>query len=316
MIKRLKTNTPLVVAFSVLFVLAAGLEIFLSSDLERVDFFEWYSSSLRMIEENKFLDYGLTVILLLVIGYTTNRAFNKTSFYRKTTSFPIFIFLTVLSTFGGFYFETSYVIDLIFSLVFIKLMDLDQNKSAIHISFKSGILIGIAFLFSYWVIPVGILIFFSLNVFRPFYWREWLVNILGIGLPVIYLLSFRYLLYNKYNFSPRTVSSAVKINYWYDYLSYSLLTLIVFFAIIKLRKHLTYTSNIERKQINILVFFTILSFTISTSIFLVYSIEYLIFIVPLTLLIVIPILNSSQDRLMNFLLGTLVVLNLFRIFIF
>ncbi len=318
MIKLLKSNTPLVYAFAILLVLVFSVKVILIENLERFNFFDWYTSFLRKVVSNKPLDYSLTIAMLLLIGYFINRAFNKTSFYQKTTGFPIFLFLILLSTFGGFYFETSYVIDLILSLVFIRIIDLDQNKSAIHIGFKSGILLGVAFLFSYWVIPVGLLIFFSLSVFRPFYWREWLVSLIGMAIPVTYLISFQYLMYSSYNIFPKTLYTVNKVFFWHDYLSYGLLILIVFIALIKLRKHLTYISNIERKQVNILMFFTFLTCTISMLIFFIYHINYIIFIVPLTLLLSIPILNSNSNsnKVLDFLLSLLLVLNLFRIFVF
>ena len=316
MIKLLKTNTPLVSAFAFLFVLGSGLGIFFADYSPRFSFFVWYNNALQTIGEFKLLNYGLTVIFLLAIGYTISRAFNKTSFYQKTTGFPIFIFLVIASTFNSFYFDTSHIVNLLLSFVFLKIIELDQNKSAIHIGFISGILVGISSIFSVWVVPIGILIFFSLNTFRPFQWREWLVSVLGMGLPLIYLSSWRYIFYEKFDISPQIEKMIPKTLYWYDYLAYTLLFMIVFLALIKLRKHLTYASNIERKQINILVFFTILTLAISGSIFVFFNIDYPVFLVPLTLLISIPIMNSNRHTIMNFSMVSLLVLNLFRIFFF
>ena len=310
MIKLLKSNIPLVYAFSILFVLIVSSVVFVQSDIERYNFFSWYSTGLTYLKNNAFADYLFTILLITITGYVINRGVNKTSFYQKTTGFPIVIYLAIISTFGGFYFGTSYCIDLLFALAFLKLIELDQNKSAINVSFVVGIIIGASFLFSYWVIPIALILFFSLQ------WREWLVALLGMSLPTIYLLSFRYILFNSYSISPKILTAQLQTVYWYDFLSYMLLFIIVFLALIKLRKQFSSISNVERKQINILVFFTVLTLMISGSIYWVYKIEYFIFAVPLTFLVVVPILNSNKDSLMNLLLSSLIILNLLRIFIF
>lgn len=316
MIKLLKSNIPLVYAFSILFVFACSSEVFLQGHLDRYNFFSWYASFLDYVKNTPVLDYLLTSLLIIGTGDYINKAFNKTSFFQKTTGFPIFIFLAFLSTFEGFYFETSHFIDFLFALVFLKLIELDQNRSAIHVSFLAGIIIGIGFLFSYWVIPLGLLIFFSLSTFRPFQWREYAVGIVGMSLPTVYLLTIRYILYGSYSISPKVLTALPRTNYWYDYSSYFLLVVIVMYSLLKLRKQFSHISNIERKQINILAFFTVLTFLISAGIFWAYKIQYFIFIVPLTLLVAIPILNSKHDRLMNIFFTILIILNLLRIFLF
>lgn len=316
MIKQLKTNIPLVFAFAILFVGGASLQIFMNADLSRYSFFKWYSNALNFISENKGLDYILSVILIVLVGYVLNRVFNKTSFYQKTTGFPLFIYVVLISTFEGFYFEVSLLIDLCFALAIMKIVDLDQNKSAIHMMFKSGMLFGIVFLFSYWFVPMAFVLFFSLSTFRPFQLREWVVTFVGMAIPLIYLLSFKYVLFDNFTFRAIDLNGKTDTFLWSDIVSYSLLVCIVLISLFKLLKQFKYILNIERKQINILVFFTVVTFLISAGIYWVHQLEFTIFLVPLALLLSIPILNSKSDRLMNFLFSSLIVFNLLRIFIF
>ncbi|MFK8037343.1 MAG: hypothetical protein AB8B74_03555 [Crocinitomicaceae bacterium] len=316
MIKLLKTNIPLVYAISILFVFIGALSVFIQENSFQDDFFVWYSSSVKSIQNNATLNYIISAVFLLLTGFVINRAFNKTSFYLKTTALPIFIFLIILSTFGGFYFDSTYIISLIFSFLFLKLIELDQNRTAIHIGFITGIIIGFSFLFSYWLLPIGLLLLFSLNVFRPFNWREWAVSILGMILPMFYLLSLKYLIHGSISLKSMPIQSAIIEYNWIDYLSFSILILITLISLIKLRNQFKYILNIERKQVNILTFFTFLTFAISASIYWVYGIKYLLFIVPLALLLSIPILNAKHNGMLNTLFIALVILNLLRIFVF
>lgn len=316
MIKGFKSNIPAVYAFVIIFVGVASAEIFKVTKIEKYDFYNWYISSLQAIKEAPLFDYLLTVIAIMLTGYFINRAINKTTFFTKKTALPLFIFVAFLSTWDGFYFETAYVIDLLFALSFLKLIELDQNKTAIHIGFVVGILFGIGFLFSYWVLPLAILLFFSLLTFRPFIGREWFVSLLGMALPVLYLFSFRYLFLNSYVISPVVLTKTVSERYWYDYLSYSILVLIVLIALFQLSKQLYSMSNVEKKQVNILMFFLSLTFLLSFGAYWLYSVEYFIFTVPLALLISIVVLNSKQERLFSILFAGLLGLNLLRIFLF
>lgn len=316
MIKLLKTNIPLVYAISILFVFIGALSVFIQENSFQDDFFVWYSSSVKSIQNNATLNYIISAVFLLLTGFVINRAFNKTSFYLKTTALPIFIFLIILSTFGGFYFDSTYIISLIFSFLFLKLIELDQNRTAIHIGFITGIIIGFSFLFSYWLLPIGLLLLFSLNVFRPFNWREWAVSILGMILPMFYLFSLKYLIHGSISLKSMPIQSAIIEYNWIDYLSFSILILITLISLIKLRNQFKYILNIERKQVNILTFFTFLTFAISASIYWVYGIKYLLFIVPLALLLSIPILNAKHNGMLNTLFIALVILNLLRIFVF
>lgn len=316
MIKLLKSNIPLVYVSSILFVLICGLTVFFDKDTVQNNFFEWYSPLMLFIKANAILNYVVLNIILLVTGFVLNQAFNKTSFYLKTTALPIFIFFTILSTFGGFYFDHTYIISFVFTLAFLKIIELDQNRSAIHIGFVAGVIIGISFLLSYWLLPLGLLLFFSLNAFRPFHWREWGVSVLGMSLPIFYLLVFKYLMFDSLKLNIKPISPDLTQLHWFDYLSYGVLLLIIVMALMKLRNQFKYILNIERKQVNILVFFTVLSFSISIIVYWLYQVEYLIFIVPLTLLLSIPILNTKHDGVLNILFIILIILNLLRIFVF
>ncbi|MDX1349282.1 MAG: DUF6427 family protein [Putridiphycobacter sp.] len=316
MIKLFKTNIPLVFAFSVLFVSVAATTVFMDDTYGINSFFSWYVSILENIHQNEVLNYLLSVTLVITVGYFLNKAFNKTSFFQKSTGFPIFVYVTFLSTFNGVYFETALLIDLCFALAFLKLIDLDQNKSAINVAFVAGFLIGMAFLFSYWILPLGFLIFFSLSTFRPFQWREWLVAIIGMGLPAIYLLSIKYLLFDKYTFKPIDLTQNTTANNWADYIAFMILICIVILSVLKLLNQFKHILNVERKQINILAFFTVLTFFVSAGIFWFYKIKFFVFVVPLTLLVCIPVLNSRHSRLINLLFSALIVLNLLRIFVF
>ncbi|MFK8045261.1 MAG: DUF6427 family protein [Crocinitomicaceae bacterium] len=316
MLKQFKSNIALVYAVCIIFILSATAGVFYKTIPERYHFFSWYSGMLQKVERSNVFDYILTVLVLLVTGYFINKAFNKTSFYSKNTGFPIFVYILIASTISDFYFHSYFILDLLFSLVFLKIIDLDQNKTAIHVSFLSGILIGCSFLFSFWLLPVGTVVFYSLLTFRPFQYREWLVGLLGMVIPAIYLFSIQYLNSSSIVVNSNVTNPNIVQYYWYDFASFFLLLTVVLIALINLAKQFRFQSNIERRQVNILAFFTSITFILSVVIYWMYGIWYMLFTVPLTLLISLPILNMKKGKVLSLITATLLIINLLRIYVF
>ncbi|MFD1553606.1 hypothetical protein DNU06_16145 [Putridiphycobacter roseus] len=316
MIKLFKSNIPLTVVISVLLVLVFSSQVFFNPEIFKYYFFDWYAPFLNWIYAHQNIEFIFSVLFVVITGILLNTAFNKTSFYIKSTALPIFIYVTVMSTFGGFYFQTSLVVDLVFALTFLKLIELDQNKTAIHIGFTAGLILGIGFLFSYWILPVGFLVFYSLVTFRPFVFREWLVTLLGMSLPFVYLLSIQYLFIEKTTVQPLLLSQKVVAWNVYDISAFILLLIIALLGIIGLFKHFKFVSIIESKQINVLLFFTVLTGLLSLGIYLIHGVNYFLFTVPLVFILSIYLLNTKRERLMSILFFLLLVLNMLRIFVF
>lgn len=316
MIKLFKSNIPLTIVLSIILVLVFSSQVFFNPVIFKYYFFDWYAPFLNWIYAHQFIEFIFSVLFVMITGMFLNNAFNKTSFYIKSTALPIFLYVTIMSTFGGFYFQTSLVVDLVFAMTFLKLIDLDQNKTAIHIGFISGLILGVGFLFSYWIVPVGLLVFFSLISFRPFVLREWLVTILGMALPFVYLLSIQYLFIETATLKPLILQENMLTLDWFDAAAYTLLVFITLIGIVGLFKHFKFVTIIERKQINVLLFFTVLTSLLSLGIYLFHGVNYFLFTVPLVLILSIYLLNTKRETLMNILFSLLLILNMLRIFVF
>tara|TARA_B100001939_G_scaffold342959_1_gene354864 strand:- start:412 stop:981 length:570 start_codon:yes stop_codon:yes gene_type:complete len=89
------------------------------------------------------------------------------------------------------------------------------NQSDVkHISFNAGFVLGLLYVANEYLLFFGLVLFLMLILSRSFYWREWLLAIIGIFLPVFYVKLFEYLgislpFMEKLNLSTFSLSSEV-----------------------------------------------------------------------------------------------------------
>jgi len=315
MIKLFKTNIP------VSFFITGVLTVIFSSQILTKDtavilsFFAWYEHLFEFINKHVFLNAILSVGLVLLIGIILNTAFNKTSFYLKTTALSSVLYLLVLVTFKPIEFSLGLIIDLILAIFLVKVVDLDQNESAVHTSFIAGFIIGLAFIFTYWVIPLGAIVFLSISTFRPFIWREWIVGILGLSLPLIYVYCMIYIFTGTISFEilkPEITVNSISI---IDWTAYSVFGVMILGSLYGLAKHYSTLTIVQRKQMNVLIQFLLLSLILSLVIYFYTGIGMLLFTVPLVSLLTIYVVNLKREKWFGLLFGLLLIVNLLRIFV-
>ena len=316
MIKLFKTNIPFSFLVIGLLTIVFSLSCFINQSSSHILFFEWYSDFFNTIQRNHILNISLTFAVVILTALIINRAFNKTSFYQKTTAIPALIYIVVLSTFKGIEFNPILIINLLFGLAFLRLVELDQNSSASHVGFNTGLIIGITFLFSFWLIPLAVVVFLSLSVFRPLIIKEWLLTLIGMLIPLVYLFGFKYLFSESYWIKIMPLDGLAVEQNIYDASAYILFFVIAIVAVFGLLKYYNVSTIIQRKQLMVFFQFFLVSFSVFLVIYFFQSASLVLFTIPLTMLLSVYTVNLKNDNYLNLSLLILLIINILRIFLF
>jgi len=87
---------------------------------------------------------------------------------------------------------TDLISHLFIVFALMQVFKLRRQEDAKAIIFKSGLLIGIAIVFSPMLLPLILIPWIGLIIFKPFIWREWILLIVGFAIPVFYQLGINY----------------------------------------------------------------------------------------------------------------------------
>lgn len=158
----------------------------------------WGSFTLKSIEH--YFTY-ISGLLVLINAYLLNNIFNKNGFYEKNSYIIAVLYVILLS-----YYHTFYVIDgLLLSQSFIilalfQLFKLDYSTDARRIAFNVGFLIGIGVTLFPPLLVILPFLWFMITRIRPFIFRELFLTIIGVGVPLIYAVSYNYIYFRKVEF--------------------------------------------------------------------------------------------------------------------
>lgn len=192
-----KTKSPVAIFSLPLLIAILALPIFYRSPQEIVNVYTWQSILVGKVLALPWLNYMLTVLILVIGAVQLNNIVNNHGFYSKNTYLPGFIFTVFLISLNEFEFSfnlISYVM-LIFALGY--LFRITRQDSAKHVIFMASFFLGIAITFSPIFFLIALLPWITLIIFRPFVWREYLLVILGLGIPWLYHYSLVFFFANE-----------------------------------------------------------------------------------------------------------------------
>ncbi len=143
-------------------------------------------------------DHGmryLSLAILLLQSYFLFLLNGRFILIQERTFLPAFLYIAILSFYPPFQnFSESLIAAIFIIFVLALLFDSYSNEANSYRFFEAGLLLGIASLFyskSIFFLPF---IWISSMVLRPFYWREWVLPILGLVLPYLFIFGINFLL--------------------------------------------------------------------------------------------------------------------------
>lgn len=188
-----KSKSPAAVVSLPILIAVMGLSIFLLPDSGLKNTFLWQDSFVDYINQSPIIQYVFTVLIVYLTAIELVRQVNVFDFYSKNTYLPGFFYGLSVFGFGhfGYVHELIAIFFIVYALGF--LFRLSQQESAISSAFTSALLLGTATVFQPLFVPLLILPWLALSVFRSFVWREWFVVILAAGIPWLHLFAVKYL---------------------------------------------------------------------------------------------------------------------------
>lgn len=137
-----------------------------------------------------FINY-LFIILggILVNSITINQEITD-----KNNFFPVFIFVTLSAVSVNAFQITSQAFTNVFTLYSIyKLFDIYRKESVLNQLFEAAFWLSLSAYLTISSIISFPLFFIILLILRPFYWRDWVISILGFLSPILIFESLSYL---------------------------------------------------------------------------------------------------------------------------
>lgn len=155
-----------------------------------------FSSVLNWMQSFGFLGVLFNIPLLLIQAFLVNYLVDSHRLLPKQSYLPAFVYLLVAGSFSSLLSPNPVVLaNLFLLLAFHQLLRLSNASQALPPAFNFGLLIGLGSFFYPPAIVFFPLIFVSLTYFRNFQLREWLVPLIGFGLPMVYLwVAYSYFL--------------------------------------------------------------------------------------------------------------------------
>lgn len=197
-----KSKTPLAV-FSFPFAIALlALPLLYTAPEIQPTFFTWQFNLEKAVFQLPLLHYGLVVFIVYIAAIALNRLVNVFGFFSKNTYLPGLVFAISILGFGEFKFSMdliSYVL-IIWGLGF--LFRINRQDPALSAVFIASFFFGAATVFEPALIPLLLLPWLALAVFRTFNWREYFIGVVGAGLPWLYCIGIYFILTGRFEATP------------------------------------------------------------------------------------------------------------------
>jgi len=198
-----KTKTPLAVFSFPVSIGLLGLPLLFIETATKMKFFRWQFNLENSVLAEPILHYCVAVLIVYIAGIELNRLVNVFGFYSKNTYLPGLIFAISLMGFGEFRFSMDLVAYTLLIIGMSYLFRINRQDPAQSSVFLAAFFFGSASVFEPLLLPIVLLPWFTLVVFRSFVWREWMVTILGAGLPWLYFIALFFAFTGQREMTPK-----------------------------------------------------------------------------------------------------------------
>lgn len=186
-----------------------ALSIFYREPAIQPTFFAWQNNLEKSVFALPLTHYGLTVFIVYLAGVALNRLVNVFGFFSKNTYLPGLVFAISIVGFGAFNFSMDLIAYTLIIWGMGYLFRINRQDPALSNVFMAAFFFGSATVFEPMLAPVLILPWLGLAVFRSFVWREYLLSLIGGGLPWVYFVSVYFVVTGKLAPTPEMEEAAV-----------------------------------------------------------------------------------------------------------
>jgi hypothetical protein len=152
-----------------------------------------YQGIAHLIAPHFYLSAFISLLFTVCSAFWLNYIVNQHNVLSRKT-YLIALFYLIFSAFSGdlLVFHPGILVNFIVIGACQELFDTYRKDSAQGETFNAGLLIGLASLLYLPALVLFFLIWITLAIFRPFIWREYLVALMGLILPWIYLVVYYF----------------------------------------------------------------------------------------------------------------------------
>jgi hypothetical protein len=197
---QIKNRQPIGLLMAIAILLGAwiwaGLQITIPPVKYSMPLFELVVSGLKF---QPLILMSINVLLILITALTWNNTLNANELLPAKTWYPAFFYMLFMSS-SPLQTQINPIIfsNAMLALIVYRIMDNYRKDEAFAAMFDSGFYTGIGMLFYFPVIILFPLIWVALIVMRPFIWREWIIALLGLSIPLLFTFTY-YFWYDSLN---------------------------------------------------------------------------------------------------------------------
>lgn len=315
-LKLYKSNISLGVILIPFFAVLISLPILFNDFSEINYYYGWQNSFFNFVNKFGVLNFILTVSFLIINAVLINKVFSRANLFSKSTYVPALFYTVFVSFLGVLNFSPSLIIHLFLIGLIDQLMKVNKGDSAIHISFKSGLLVGLISCFTFYYIGLVFIIFITLYSIKSLNWREWALVVLGTCIPLLYLFSAQYIFTDNFDLGSLEGSYILVAQlHLINYIQISCVLLIVIVSLKSLLRFYNHNTTLSKKRLFVLLMLFMLILTLFfTGFYLFKQVDYTL-IVPLSLLLATSAISNQRDSLVSLLLTIALVVNIVALFI-
>lgn len=311
-----KSNASWGVILIPIFAVVICLPIFFSKETELTYYYEWQSQFFSVINRYIFANFILTASLLIFNAFTINRVFSRTNLFSKATFVPALLYMVFITFINPLQANPILLIHLLLIGLIDQLMQIDKGEPAIHISFKSALIIGMISCFSFYHVLTSIIVFITLYTIKSFNWREWFLVVLGVLVPLLYLFIGGYFFNDKIDVGTLSgsylIEEQIQLRHYIQIGCAMLILLISLRSLIRFYSHNTIMS--KKRLFVLLILFVVTLGYFFIGYYFFSQIDYT-FAVPLIFLLSASIKSNEKDSLVSLLLTIALVVNIVTLFI-
>lgn len=214
-----------------------------------------YASNLLHI--NAQISVIFAALLVLVQALLLMRLNFRYIFLSDRGYFPAFIFILITSTFPLVQnFNPALIANLFLLAIIDKLFSAYKSERSINTFFDLGLILGLGAMFYLPLLALLPFIWISMLIIRQFYWREYLVLIMGIVLPFITLFSYYYLVRGELEIVVYNLIEQLGTNRYNFIFNRVQLIVLALFALLLFVANLQLLKKINRQKISTRKYFS------------------------------------------------------------
>lgn len=188
-IRFFKSNQPISIFVVPLFAILLWVSGFVNpQDIQISNITPLYSLLFKGLSNLKFVNTCLALSLLIAEAFIINYIINEHEILGKQSYMPALLYVLLMSAFPSMLtLHPGLLANLFLLLALHQLFNTYRKEVAFSQVFNAGFFVALASLFYFPAILLFLLVWVALIVFRPFIWREWIIAILGLLVPYMYL---------------------------------------------------------------------------------------------------------------------------------